>query len=1007
MVKFIVGSVVVVLSWTVAILLGLPRWIPTLATLLVGLVILLVVGFAKLRERRAARELEKALERQAAHDAATARPDLQHEIAEMQAEFQKAVAALKASKKGGKKALYALPWYAIIGPPGSGKSTALRNSGLQFPYLSASGGGVRGLGGTRNCDWWMTNEGVILDTAGRWTHQKEDQGEWFGFLDLTKRYRPKRPLNGVIAAVSVGDLGGAREDTVIELARTIRERIDEVQDRLRMSLPVYVLFTKCDLIPGFVETFGDMDKRERGQIWGFTRPLARAAESPGAYFKQKFDELVRQLQFRSYKRMSEERKIANREMIYTFPQQLAVLGPNLQEFVHQLFLENVFKETPHIRGVYFTSGTQEGRPIDRLMTAMAEAFGQPDVPLPAPQVESKSYFLRDMFTAVVFPDATVATRSPEEIRRQRRRTHLSAAAVFLLAVAISGLPAVGWAANRAYLADTEEIIERTRRVTAAEDVGGEPLRSGTLGGGPSRGEPLRADALEPLKARALELEAYAREGPPLHMQLGMYQGRVYGAVRALYLGTLRRWVVGPLLRADTNVMDGFGRRFEALGANAPPDAEEMRAMYDRTKLHLLLTHPATDHEPSLDDELRGFIVNRLHRRWAEATGTARHQREYDWMRENLRYYVDALDESPELYFDRDQSAVDRVRSVFAAAGGFEMAVQGIIAEIEPLNYHISLAHLVGRGGSLSASERVRGAFTRRAWEERVDRMLTNDAARFFGESWVLGQAPPESDRQAELQREQQVTQLRSYFLEQYSAEWRRFIDSIEVVRPNDDHEHMQVLSDFTDGEPQLITRLIRQIDYNVTLFDPTSTGGGSLSDTTEHAWREAERRLAATRPMQQLGHANGTRLLNAAQARVAQEVRDRMATPGALPPDAMTERRLRQQFMGLIEFAPSQPTDVPEGEAAQVSPARSYEEQLEFLRDALGFRMAGTNVTNFDDRQARALELTRTLIGARPDAWQRRFSTLLLPPILGPRWRPPTPEDGAGGRVRGGPRGVR
>ncbi len=212
MTKFIVGVVIVLLAWALAIIFQIPFLYPTLVTLLVGLVILLMIGVAKLRERRAARDLERALAAQAAQQAATARPDLQHEIAEMNAEFMKAVSALKGSKKGGKKALYALPWYTIIGPPGSGKSTALRNSGLQFPYLSASGGGVRGLGGTRNCDWWMTSEAVILDTAGRWTSEDEDRDEWLAFLDLTKRFRPKKPLNGIIAAVSVGDLGGERED---------------------------------------------------------------------------------------------------------------------------------------------------------------------------------------------------------------------------------------------------------------------------------------------------------------------------------------------------------------------------------------------------------------------------------------------------------------------------------------------------------------------------------------------------------------------------------------------------------------------------------------------------------------------------------------------------------------------------------------------------------------------------------------------------------------------------
>lgn len=468
MVKYIVGAVIVILAWTLAILIQIPLTIPALITLLVGLVLVLLWLVAKLKERRAARALEKALRAQAQAQAQSARPDLAHEIAEMQAEFEKAVTALKGSKKAGKKALYTLPWYTIIGPPGSGKSTALRNSGLQFPYLSASGGGVRGLGGTRNCDWWMTSDAVILDTAGRWTTEDEDHEEWLGFLDLVKRFRPRKPLNGIIAAVSIGDVGGARENEVVELARRLRERIDEVQDRLNMSLPVYVLFTKCDLIPGFVETFGDLSKEDRGQVWGFTVPLTKDVGEPREHFAARFDELMRSLDSRALRRMSQERKIASRELIYGLPQQLEVMRPNLQEYVHQLFLENVFKDTPLLRGVYFTSGTQEGRPIDRVMSRMAEAFNQPLVQLPEPRVESKSYFLRDMFSQVVFKDADVAVRSPEEVKRQRTRTMLAAAVIFLFALGISGLPAVAWALNRSYLSETREMVDSARGTLQAE-----------------------------------------------------------------------------------------------------------------------------------------------------------------------------------------------------------------------------------------------------------------------------------------------------------------------------------------------------------------------------------------------------------------------------------------------------------------------------------------------------------------------------------------------------------
>ncbi len=194
----------------------------------------------------------------------------------------------------------------IIGPPGVGKTTALRSSGLPFPH--AKGGRVRGVGGTRNCDWWLTNDAVILDTAGRWATQEDDREEWLAFLDLLRKTRPRKPVNGILVAVSVTDLQGDA-DEIAALAKSLRERIDEVMGRLDMVLPVYLLFTKCDLVPGFVEMFGDLRDKERGQIWGFTLPLAANGDERIEMFSGHFDELCEVIEQKAAERVHDERRV--------------------------------------------------------------------------------------------------------------------------------------------------------------------------------------------------------------------------------------------------------------------------------------------------------------------------------------------------------------------------------------------------------------------------------------------------------------------------------------------------------------------------------------------------------------------------------------------------------------------------------------------------------------------------------------------------------------------------
>jgi type VI secretion system protein ImpL len=197
----------------------------------------------------------------------------------------------RAGKRGGAAALYSLPWYVIIGPPGAGKTTALKHSGLVFPFAGAGGGAVRGVGGTRNCDWWFTNEAILLDTAGRYTTQADDRDEWIAFLQMLLRYR-KQPINGVLVAVSITDLIDANEPQIEAMGKNIRARIDEVMTQLHMVVPVYVLFTKCDLIAGFSEFFGDLRKTERAQAWGATLRLDAPKTDPGKLFDAEFDLLA-------------------------------------------------------------------------------------------------------------------------------------------------------------------------------------------------------------------------------------------------------------------------------------------------------------------------------------------------------------------------------------------------------------------------------------------------------------------------------------------------------------------------------------------------------------------------------------------------------------------------------------------------------------------------------------------------------------------------------------------
>ncbi|TQV76419.1 type VI secretion system membrane subunit TssM [Aliikangiella marina] len=337
------------------------------------------------------------------------------EVEQISERFSQALATLKKTKFNSgdsNKALYELPWYIIIGPPGSGKTTALVNSSLDFPLAKQFGkNALQGVGGTRNCDWWFTDDAVLVDTAGRYTtqdsHRVIDSTGWEGFLNLLKRNRKRRPINGAIIAISLQDLLIQSEEERIVNAKTIRTRIDELMEKLEIRFPIYLMFTKTDLVSGFSEFFEDLSIQEREQVWGISLPRqSKPSENPDfEFFEEEYDALVQRLYDRVLWRVHQERDINRRGVIQGFPLQMENLKSIVCGFIRQTFVKNRYQNQPHLRGIYFTSGTQDGTPIDKLMTSVASSFGFSRDVAHMPHQQGKSYFIGNLFKQVIFPES--------------------------------------------------------------------------------------------------------------------------------------------------------------------------------------------------------------------------------------------------------------------------------------------------------------------------------------------------------------------------------------------------------------------------------------------------------------------------------------------------------------------------------------------------------------------------------------------------------------------------
>jgi len=782
--KYIFGAIFIALIWAAAIVFHGIAVLFIAAIVVTAVVVLGLAGYAiykAVATRKAASAIEQGLGDLSGKS--NIRPDQQAEITAMQVEFQKAINGLKSSRLGhkGRDALGLLPWYIIIGPPGAGKTTALRSSGLQFPY--AKGGKVKGVGGTRNCDWWLTNEAIILDTAGRWSTQDDDHEEWLAFLDLLRKTRPKKAVNGILLAVSLLDLEGGEEEMSV-LAKALRDRLDEVTGRLDMVVPVYLLVTKTDLVPGFVEMFGDLRDKERGQIWGVSLPLMASPDERADTLAEQLQELFDIAGQRSFPRLTEERRVDARFKIFEFSQQLEACGQNLTALVTDLFAENVYQDAPILRGVYFTSGTQEGRPIDRIMQSMAAGFGIAGRAGPAIGItKPKSYFLRDVFTHVVFPDQQAAVRSTRVMRKERVRRLTITAIACVLAAGFLFLPIRSYSTNSGYAKDALRAVDKMASSKSSKDSAGL----------------VSAEALESIEDLAKAL-AEGDSSSALFPR---------ASVTKQLRTAVERLVVRPIVRADLVKAASLG----GLGASD---------LMDALVLHLLLTQDKQPDEPTPRtdrwDAAVKLAAEKASARWVALTNQPAAGRAPRVLENLVKFYVSGITDPADM-IDRDKKFVSYARTILIGSGDDPLAeiindpsMPRDLKSIDLLGSAVVMFTPPQQQGKGSKKEiAVRGAFTPDGYVAVKKRLSQLEKAQDDDEnSWILGKERKAKDARA-------IAKIKAEYFVQYIAAWKRFLLTLSMREPTSLDEARALIKKLNSDKPFESTW--KNINENLTIKD--------------------------------------------------------------------------------------------------------------------------------------------------------------------------------------------
>jgi hypothetical protein len=395
--------------------------------------------------RRKSAPLERAILRNtAALPQRVSEPARRAALDDLRKKFEAGVAKFKAAGKD----LYSLPWYLIVGEPGSGKTEAIRRCNVGFPPGLQDC--AQGAGGTINMNWWFTNHAVILDTAGRLVFDDVAAGkggEWDEFLHLLSRARPSCPVNGLLLVLPADSLITDSADQIEPKAAHIAQQLDNIQRSLGVRFPVFVIVSKCDLINGFREFFdGLTDPQLQHQMLGWSNP--EPLDEP--FRPEHLDQHLLAVRGRLLRRRQSllldpvhtddpagGKRIEQVDALYTFPDAFLRLAPRLRRYLEMIFMPGEWSPRPlFLRGIYFTSSVRDGAALD---AELAESL---KVPLESIKADGRSwereraYFLRDLFMNKVFREKGLVTRAANTLTLQRKRKMLIMGAGFASVVVL-------------------------------------------------------------------------------------------------------------------------------------------------------------------------------------------------------------------------------------------------------------------------------------------------------------------------------------------------------------------------------------------------------------------------------------------------------------------------------------------------------------------------------------------------------------------------------------------
>ncbi|MBF8224203.1 type VI secretion system membrane subunit TssM [Halomonas sp. 328] len=734
-------------------------------------------------------------------------------LARQEVRLNRTLSELSQVLGGGADSRYRLPWYLVLGVENAGKTSLINRSCPELALtrvLRASGQANREEWGF---DWWISGDrAVLIDPDGELLTQgalqegepaELEQRRWKHFVAWLARSRPRRPLDGVVLVIDMQRLNAAEVAVRQAYAALLRARLRELMEQHGSRLPIYVTFSKMDLLKGF-EVFCRYDSRvDRQMPFGVTFSADSLHHSGGweAEFSAAYDELLGRLNQALPRLLADCRGRDEREAVFSFIRQLAGLRDILEGFLKDLLSGDRFSTEALVRGVYFTSVYQQGVPDDPFVEAAARRYGMSEGVQPAHRAScSTPYFVEALFERIIYREAGLAGDNARAARRRLLRKRLGTAAYLVVGLVLFG----GW--GHFYQLNSDALAKVEARVTTL-------LASDAL---PSQSDAFDEALLVSLDRLREAREAFGGHDRPLVRltQMGLYQGHKIGrALDSAYLAMLEQSLLPALMRELQ---------------------EEMRAVEPGSDAQLVLLRQLrmlSDASGRQAERVMAFMQER----WQHAFPLRGDVQRRWWA--HLEYALAHSDlEGRARAGDHDAQAVMHSLQGEIASAQRMLALQPMADRVyatmkaandRPGQFH-DLRQVIGTSFNRLFRDREAGEgslhiplwLTRVGFENDFPKALERASETAWIDAWVLGQRDDIDFSAVDRRRLEEA--LRDRYASDYQAAWRDVLSRIELVPLQGLSQALEVTETLV-GASRPLERLLNEIAHQTRLNSPLPT----------------------------------------------------------------------------------------------------------------------------------------------------------------------------------------